>query len=43
MSEYNDNNPDDPDTSLYEETEDSINQGESLTTRLETIITTTKP
>jgi hypothetical protein len=43
MSEYNDNNPDDLDTSLYEETEESIDQGESLTTRLETIITTTKP
>jgi hypothetical protein len=43
MSEYNDNNPDDLDTSLYEETEESINQGELLTARLETTITTTKP
>ena len=43
MSKHNDNNPDDLDTSLYEETEESINQGESLTARLETIITTTKP
>jgi hypothetical protein len=43
MSEYNDNNPDDLDTSLYEETEESINQGESSTARLETSITTTKP
>jgi hypothetical protein len=43
MSEYNDNNPDDLDTSLYEEAEESINQGESSTARLETMITTTKP
>jgi hypothetical protein len=43
MSEHNDNNPDDLDTSLYEEAEESIDQGESLTTRLETMITTTKP
>jgi hypothetical protein len=43
MSEHNDNNPDDLNTSLYEETKESINQGESLTTRLETMITTTKP
>ena len=42
MSEYNDNNPDDLDISLYEEAEESINQGEPLTTRLETTITTTK-
>jgi hypothetical protein len=43
MSEHNDNNnnPDDLDTSLYKETEESINQGELSTTRLET--TTTKP
>jgi hypothetical protein len=43
MSKHNDNNPDDLDTSLYEEAEESINQGELLTTRLETTITTTKP
>jgi hypothetical protein len=43
MSKHNDNNPDDLDTSLYKETKESINQGESLTTRLETMITTTKP
>jgi hypothetical protein len=43
MSKHNDNNPDDLDTSLYEEAEESINQGEPLTTRLETTITTTKP
>jgi hypothetical protein len=43
MSKHNDNNPDDLDTSLYEEAEESINQGESSTTRLETTITTTKP
>jgi hypothetical protein len=40
ISKHNDNNPDDYDTSLYVETEESINQGESLTTRPET--TTTK-
>jgi hypothetical protein len=43
MSEHNDNNPDDLNTSLYEETKESIDQGELLTTRLETMITTTKP
>ena len=43
MSEYNDNNPDDLDTSLYEEAEESIDQGELSTTRLETTIMTTKP
>jgi hypothetical protein len=43
MSEHNNNNPDDLDTSLYKETEESINQGESSTARLETTITTTKP
>jgi len=43
MSEHNDNNPDDLDTSLYEEAEESIDQGESSTARLETTITTTKP
>jgi hypothetical protein len=43
ISKYNDNNPDDLNTSLYEEAKESINQGESLTTRLETTITTTKP
>jgi hypothetical protein len=43
MSEHNDNNPDDLDTSLYEEAEESIDQGELLTARLETTITTTKP
>jgi hypothetical protein len=43
MSKHNDNNPDDLNTSLYEETEESINQGESSTARLETMITTTKP
>jgi hypothetical protein len=42
MSEHNDNNPDDYDTSLYVETEESIDQGESSTARLETTITTTK-
>jgi hypothetical protein len=42
ISEHNDNdnNPDDLDTSLYEETKESIDQGESSTARLET--TTTK-
>ena len=43
MSEHNDNNPDDLDTSLYEEAEESIDQGEPSTARLETTITTTKP
>jgi hypothetical protein len=43
ISKHNDNNPDDLDISLYKETKESINQGELLTTRLETIITTTKP
>ena len=43
MSEHNDNNPNDLDTSLYKEAKESINQGESLTTRLETTIITTKP
>ena len=43
MSEHNNNNPDDLDTSLYKEAEDSIDQGESLTACLETIIMTTKP
>jgi hypothetical protein len=43
MSEHNDNNPNDLNTSLYKEAEESIDQGESLTTRLETMITTTKP
>jgi hypothetical protein len=43
MSKHNDNNPDDLDTSLYEETKESIDQGESSTARLETTITTTKP
>jgi hypothetical protein len=36
MSEHNDSNPDDYDTSLYKETKESINQGEPLTTRPET-------
>jgi hypothetical protein len=43
MSKHNNNNPDDLNTSFYEETKESINQGELSTTRLETIITTTKP
>jgi hypothetical protein len=43
MSKHNDNNPDDLDTSLYKEAKESINQGESSTTRLETMITTMKP
>ena len=43
MSEHNDNNLDDLDTSLYEEAEESIDQGELLTACLETTIMTTKP
>ena len=43
MSEYNNNNPDDLDTSLYKEAKESIDQGELLTARLETMIMTTKP
>jgi hypothetical protein len=43
MSEHNNNNPDDLDTSLYKETKESIDQGELSTTYLETTITTTKP
>jgi hypothetical protein len=43
MSKHNDSNPDDHNTSFYEETKESIEQGEPLTTRLETTITTTKP
>jgi hypothetical protein len=43
MSKHNDNNPDDLDTSLYKEAEESIDQGELSTARLETTITTTKP
>jgi hypothetical protein len=43
ISEHNDNNPDNLDTSLYKEAKESINQGELLTARLKTTITTTKP
>jgi hypothetical protein len=43
MSKHNNNNPDDLNTSLYKEAKESIDQGESLTARLETTITTTKP
>ena len=43
MSKHNDNNPDDLDTSLHEEAEESIDQGELLTACLETMIITIKP